>query len=68
MCRSFYFSRRRFEQGGHHLYRMMQQVDAALNLYKKVNYTEDKKRKQMEMVLKELTFDYLPMFLQRWAR
>lgn len=53
------------DQGGELLYRMIQQVEQLLVLLNKVNFQDDRKKQQIQIVLKELTSDYLPMHLRK---
>lgn len=53
------------DQGGELLYRMIQQVEQLLSILNKVNFQDDRKKHQLQIVLKELTNDYLPMHLRK---
>jgi hypothetical protein len=53
------------DQGGELLYRMIQQVEQLLGLLNRVNFQDDRKKQQIQIVLKELTSDYLPMHLRK---
>ena len=55
------------DQGGELLYRMIQQVEQLLVLLNKVNFQDDRKKQQIQIVLKELSTDYLPMHLRKYA-
>lgn len=46
---------------------MIQQVEQLLVLLNKVNFQDDRKKQQIQIVLKELTSDYLPMHLRKYA-
>lgn len=46
---------------------MIQQVEQLLGILNKVNFQDDRKKHQLQIVLKELTNDYLPMHLRKYA-